>query len=187
MIGSKNSSSDGRKKTGTWKVLLLSLIFIIIIFFSSLAEVTFLSAFGMTPALTLSIICAVGFIFGEKFGAIFGIVGGILIDCFGGSPLPLSPVLYMMCGYMCGVAVGWFLSSNFPSFIVYSLIAGVLREIFSVISVALISNRFDLWKIVTDLLIPEYLAYIICTPFTYFAVWVINCLFKGKNSRVKQK
>lgn len=180
------SSSSGSKKISTWKVIVLSLIFIIIIFFSSLAEVTFLSAFGVTPSLTLSFVCAIGFIFGERFGAIFGIVGGVLITCLGGTPLPMSPILYMICGYMCGAAVGWFLSSNFPSFIVYSFIVGILREVFSVISVALISDSFDLWKLITDILIPEYFAYIICTPFAYFAVFGINCLFKGKDSRVKQ-
>ena len=182
-----NKSSSGRnEKKGILKLLIISLILIILTLFSSLAEVTFLSVFEITPALTLSFVCAIGFIFGEKFGALFGIFAGIIIYCLGGAPLPLSPILYMICGYTCGAAVGWFLSSNFPSFIVYSIIAGSLREIFSIISVALLSSGFNLWSIITDLLIPEFFAYIICVPISYFSVLLINRLFKGKNNRVKQ-
>jgi rod shape-determining protein MreD len=178
-------SSDGRKKISVKKAIILSSVFTVYILLSAFAEITFLSAFDKTPSMTLALICAVGFVCGERFGAIFGIVGGILIDCLGGSPMPLSPILYMLCGYMCGVAVGWFLSSNFPSFIVYSVIVGILKEIFSFVSVALLSDSFNFWNVITKLLIPELLAYILCAPPAYFAVWGINRLFKGKDNRVK--
>ena len=182
-----NKSSSGRnEKKGIFKLLIISFIFTTLILFSSLAEVTFFQVFESTPALTLSFVCAIGFIFGEKLGAVIGIFAGIIVYCLGGAPIPLSPILYMICGYMCGAAVGWFLSSNFPSFIVYSVIAGFFREIFSIISVALLSDNFNLWNIITDLLIPEFFAYIICVPISYYSVLLINRLFKGKNNRVKQ-
>jgi rod shape-determining protein MreD len=124
------------------------------------------------------VICAVGFIRGEKSGAILGLFGGILVDCLGGSGFSLSPVLYTLCGYLCGALVGWFLSTNLPSFIVFSAIAGALREIFTVIQYGLLSEDFSLWQVIKSPIIPEYFAYILCVVPAYLAVLGICKLFK---------
>ena len=80
---------------------------------------------------TFVLVCAVGFVYGEKSGAIFGLVGGILIDALGFSGVMISTILYTVLGYLCGRIVGWFLSKNLPSFAVYALIAGIIKGIFT--------------------------------------------------------
>ena len=166
-------------------VLILAVIFSALIFISALMQTTFLSLFGKVPALTFSICCAIGFIMGGRAGAVSGVFAGICADYLGSTGISFSPIFYMLCAYLCGELVGWFLSKNLPSFLVYSLILGLFKEIVTLIYCGMISESFDLWKITVTLLIPEYFAYLVCVIPAYGAVFGINKLFKGKKKRDK--
>ena len=179
--------NEGAEKLKIWQVALYSVFFLALIFICSILQTTCLSAFGKTPALTLALVCAIGFIAGEKMGAVFGIAGGIIVDILGSTGFSFSPVIYMLCGYFCGALVGWFLSQNFPSFIVYGAIAGVLRELFTFAYYVLLSREFSLLDVLAKVIVPEYLAYLICILPAYFAVLAIFSLFKGKDKRVKKR
>ena len=112
-----------------------------------------------------------------------GIYAGVLMIALGGVGASLSPVLYVFCGYLCGAFVGWFLSKNLPSFIIYSAISGILLEISTVIYYGLFSQSFSLWQLTVKLLIPEYFAFILCVIPAYALVFGIHTLFKGKDKR----
>jgi rod shape-determining protein MreD len=148
--------------------------------------VTCLSFFGSVPALTFALVCGVGFIFGEKAGAVCGVLSGILIDLMGSTGFSFSPIVFMLCGYCCGAFVGWFLSKNLPSFLIYAALAGVFKEIFTFVYFGLFSTDISLWKIFINVVIPEYFAYLICVLPAYGAVLGIYCLFKGKDKKRKR-
>lgn len=186
-LNKRIGQNEGTEKLKVWQIAVYSVFFLILIFICSIMQTTCLSIFGNTPALTLAIVCAIGFIAGEKMGAIFGIVGGIIVDIIGSTGFSFSPVIYMLCGYFCGALVGWFLSQNFPSFIVYGAIAGVLREIFTVVYFILFSKEFSLLDTFVNVIIPEYLAYLLCILPAYFAVLAIFSLFKGKDKRERKR
>ena len=173
------------KKIKVWQIIAYALSFSILIFASSLLQTTWLSVFGCVPALTLAIICAMGFICGEKVGALSGIFAGALIDILGGGEYSMSPLLFMLCGYMCGVFVGWFLSKNLPSFIFYAAFAGILREIFTIVYFILSTRSFSILPLFGRIVIPEYFAYILCIIPAYGAVFGIYRLFKGKDNKEK--
>ena len=177
----QNNGGEGSLKP--WQIAVYSVIFLIMIFICAVMQTTCLSILGKTPALTLVLICAIGFISGEKMGAIFGIVGGVIVDMLGSTGFSFSPVIYMLCGYCCGALVGWFLSQNFLSFIVYAAIAGVFRETFTLVYFILFSKEFSVLDVFIGVIIPEYLAYLICILPAYFAVLAIFSLFKGKDKR----
>ncbi len=158
----------------------------ILIFISAILQTTCLTLFGARCALTLAVVCALGFIRGSKAGALLGLFGGILVDILGSLGFSLSPVLYMLCGYLCGALVGWFLSTNLPSFIVFSAIAGALREIFTIIHYGLVSQEISLWQIILSPVIPEYFAYLFCVIPAYGAVVGINKLFNKREIRAKR-
>ena len=159
---------------------------VLLIFISAVLQTTCLSLFGARCAITLAIVCASGFIRGERAGALLGLFGGMLVDILGSSGFSLSPVLYLLCGYLCGALVGWFLSTNLPSFIVFAAIAGVLREIFTIIHYGLVSQDCNLWQIILYPVIPEYFAYLLCAIPAYGAVAGINKLFNKRNIRAKR-
>ena len=180
------SVKDAREGINFKKTVAYSLSLSILIFLSAILQTTCLSFFDKVPALTFSIVCAIGFIFGEKAGGIAGVLTGILTDILGSSGFSFSPIVFMLCGYCCGAFVGWFLSKNLPSFIIYAAIAGVLREIFTIVYFGLFSAEFSISNILVNVVIPEYFAYFICVIPSYLAVWGIYNLFKGKDKSGKK-
>ena len=182
---------DKRFKTGRNRYITKRDIFTyaslaVLIFISAVLQTSCLTFFKMSAALTLATVCAVGFLGGDKVGAVTGICGGILVDILGGTGFSLNPILYMLCGYLCGAIVGWFLSENLPSFLVFSALAGVIREIFTVIHYGLVSPDFSLGKILIKPVLLEYLAYILCVVPAYLAVKGIYFLFRKRQNGAKR-
>lgn len=179
----RGHSSDLRVKnrSNLKKRIFSAICLTLLIFLAAVIQTSsIIRIFGSVPAMTFSLVCAIGFIRGGRAGAAAGIFAGALTDCLGGIGVSFSPIFYMLCGYLCGAAVGWFLSTNLLSFIVYSAIAGLVREGATVIYFSLFSESFSLWEIFKEVLISEYFAYILCVIPAYFAVFGINLLFKGK-------
>lgn len=174
------------EKINLYKTVIYSVCLSFLIFISAVLQTTCLTFFGKVPALTFALVCAVGFVFGERAGGIAGILTGMLTDILGSSGFSFSPIVFMLCGYCCGAFVGWFLSKNLPSFIIYAAIAGVFKEIFTFVYFGLFSASFSLWNIFTSVVIPEYFAYILCVLPAYFAVLGIFRLFKGKDVKEKR-
>jgi hypothetical protein len=114
---------------------------------------------------------------------VWGIVGGLAVDMLGNTGISFSPLLYMLCGYLCGALMGWFLSRNLPSFIIFAAIAGLLKETYTVICFGLLSKSFPLIEIITKILVPEYFAYIICIFPAYGVVWGIDTLIRTGDKR----
>ena len=185
-VNNRIGRSSHRERIKPWRIAAYSVSLAVLILGCAILQTSCLSFFGKTPALTFSIVCAIGFIMGDKAGAVWGILGGIATDIIGGAGFSFSPVVYMLCGYCCGAFVGWFLSKNLPSFIAYALISGVFKEIFTFVYFGLFSKEFSPVKILLDVVLPEYLAYILCILPAYFAVLAIFSLFKGKDKRERQ-
>ena len=91
------------KKIGIGSIIAYSVCFSVLILILGFLQICGIRIAGQIPALVLAAVSAIGFISGEKFGAIFGIIGGVLIAYLGKSGITLDPVLYMLCGYFCGV------------------------------------------------------------------------------------
>jgi len=177
-----HSNSSSKK---IYRIIIYIVCFALLILFSAILQTTCLSVFGKTPAVAFAVSCAIGFIMGDKSGAVAGLFAGVCVDMLGFSGLSLSPVIYTFCGYICGAFVGWFLSRNLPSFLVYAAIVGVIKGIGTAISYGLLTERFNIGDLVFKLLIPEYFAYLIFVLPSYGAVYGIYRLFKGKDKREK--
>jgi rod shape-determining protein MreD len=188
MADVKNHSpyDTGKGQIGIGKTVIYSACIFILLVLGAFLQIGGIELFGAAPAITLALVCAVGFIFGDKYGAIFAIFAGALIDILSSAGFSLIPVMYFICGYLCGKLRGVILRVNFPSFLVFATLAGVIREIFTLIYFALHSKSFELSKLIIELLIPEYFAYIVCVIPAYFAVLAIYLLFKGKENKSKR-
>ena len=185
-VNNGNSRSEREKKIKPWQFVAYSLSIGALVIACSILQSTCITVFDKVPPLTLALICAVGFIMGEKWGAIWGIVGGVMVLLLGNGGFSFAPIVYMLCGYFCGALVGWFLSKNLPSFIAYALIAGVINEIFTVAYFGLFSRDISVLRLIFGTIIPEYFAYLLCILPAYFAVLAVFSLFKGKDKRGKR-
>lgn len=179
----KDSAASGRKNLKRW-IPTSVCIFAVILFFA-VSEATYLSVFGTVPRLTLLSVCATGFICGGRAGAVFGIIGGTLTALFSGGITFTSPIIFMLLGYVFGEAVGWFLSKNFPSFMIYVAAAGVVVETLYLLKIIYLSESPKLWNIVSKLIIPDAAAFILFAPAVYLIILGINRLFKGKDVGVR--
>lgn len=184
MSDNKRINSGFNEKKVDLKLLIgCSLCFSLIIFIETVLQTTCLNIFGIVPPITLVTICAVGFICGEKAGAISGVITGVLVDLLGGSDYSISPLLFMLCGYCCGAFVGWFLNKNLPSFLLYAAIAGIFKELYTFVYFIMFSKGFSPVKVILTVVIPEYVAYLLLTVPTFFVVLGIYRLFKGKDNK----
>ena len=178
-----NDVISGRGRVKLWRVAVYSAIFLILIFVLSILQTSNIRVFGATPDFLLALICAIGFIFGAGYGAVFGLISGISVLLLGSTGFSLIPILYVLCGYLCGALISRFLSPNFLSFMTFGAIAGLLREIFTLIHFGLISSQFNLFELIKNVVIGEYFSYFVCLIPAYFTVLGIYLLFKGKDDK----
>ena len=178
---SKNGYSG--KRVNKKRVVLYFIFIFLVLSLTALIQTCNFEILGATPALIFVLVCAIGFIFGEKSGAIFGLIGGVLTDALGFSGVMIWTILFTVIGYLCGSAVGWFLSKNLPSFIVYVLIAEIIKAIYTLLVVGVISTSFDLFHIIGSIIIPEYLATAIFICPIYLVMAGIYRLFELKDKK----
>ena len=177
------SKTYSGKRVNKKRLIIYFIFLLMLVSTTSLIDSSGLKIFNAAPALTFIAVCAIGFIFGDKSGAIFGIVGGFLTDALGFSGVMISPIIFMFFGYLCGRLVGWFLSKNLPSFIVYGIIALLIKEIYTLLIIGVISTDFELFYILGNIILPEYLASLIFICPIYLAFAGIYRLFLGKDKK----
>lgn len=175
--------ASGKGRVKLWRVAVYSAIYITVIFILAILQTSSLKIFGQTPDMLLAFICAIGFISGAGYGAIFGLFAAITVALFGGAGFTLVPILYVVCGYFCGALINKILSPNFLSFIVFGAFFGVVREIFTLIHFGLVSDEFNFTGLIKNVVIGEYFAYFLCLIPAYFTVLGIYLLFKGKDDK----
>lgn len=161
------TSLRAKKKLIEKKLVIGVGIFVLLILLCAVLQSSGLRVFGSVPQLCFALVCSLGFIYGEKAGAVAGIFAGFIVDCLGSADFSLSPLLYMLCGYLCGIMTDWFLSRNFPSFMVYMCIMGALHEGVILLYFGLFSQSFSLWEVLIRTALPEFFAIIVVSPVTY--------------------
>lgn len=161
------SSVRAQRESVNKRILFGAFICAVALIICAVIQTYILTLFGKPPGIVLLLTCAVGMIFGEREGAACGIFGGAVLDALGAGTISLSPMMFMLCGYFCGVCVRFVLSQNLPSFMVYALAVGILRELYYTILCGMMSKDLSLFYLVTDTLLPDLLAFIICAPFAY--------------------
>ncbi len=163
------------------------LFFSLFLAFAAIFQCADISFFGVTPDFCFALICAIGFIAGERYGAIFGLSGGVLIWALGSGGISLSPILYAFCGYLCGALPRVILRRNFLSYLVYTAIMGAIHLLFTLIYLIMLSESYGIFGVFSKSVIPELFSCIILMIAAYGAVRLTYTLFKGKkkDSRVK--
>ena len=163
------------------------IFFTVLLIFAALLQCADTDVFGTTPDLTFALICAIGFVAGEKYGGIFGLVGGVLISALGSGGVSLSPILFTLCGYLCGALPRVMLRRNLLSYLIYTPIMGAIHLIFTLIYYIMLSQSYDIWSVFAKRIIPEFFLCVIFMIAAYGAVRLIYKLFKvkKKDSRVK--
>ena len=181
--GRRIRSDSARSRINAKRLLIYYACLLVFLLLISVIQVSRFKVFNSTPALAFCTVCAVGFIFGERSGAIFGLLGGYLVSALSISGFSFDIILFTVCGYLCGKCVGWFLSINLPSFALYAAVFGLLKEIFTFIHLGFISTEFDLLYILKDIILREYFAFALFIVPIYYAILGIYYLFRGRDKK----
>ena len=163
-----NNKNISHAKRFDKKLFVQCIVFSVLIIVLTLFQISFFKVFGATPGIVLCLVCAIGFLCGERCGAICGVMGGFFIDMLGSVGIGFSPILYMLAGYLCGYFLKIFFKRNFLSFIIYSLCVGGIQSLITIARFAFGAKNFNIINIFVKTLIPEFFAFILCVPIVYF-------------------
>ena len=156
-------------------------LFGVLVVASALLQCSEITVLGIRPDITFALTCAIGFILGELYGAVFGLCAGLLVMYLGTSGISFSPVMFTLCGYLCGALPKILLRRNFLSYTVYTAIMGGIHVIFTLLYYFLMSQSYEIWLVIAQKIIPDFLTTAVCMLFTYFLILSIYTLFKGKD------
>ncbi len=127
------------------------------------------------PALGLLLAMAIGFFYGEREGGVAGLCIGLLADSTGGG-IMLLPLFYFLSGFGTGFAARRRLSHNLPSFVVFSLVGGIMESIATaaenIASDQAIPPLIWMWRG----LVPIIIWTVLFSPAVYLSVWGIRRL-----------
>ena len=183
MTGARYTGGRSRSRSVTKRDIVKYIIFIVLLSVLSVMQTSFVKINGSPIGITLLFISAVGMLYGERDGGVTGLIGGLLVDCLGGGVIYASPLVYALIGYMCGVCVKKFLSSNLPSYIVYMLIVGIVKEAQNLFYYVMLSDNLNLVQIFIDTLLPDYVAFIIFSPVIYGVAYLTYKITSYKKNK----
>lgn len=139
-----------------------------------------LMPFGAVPDLMLATTLAIAIFDSERAGAIAGIAAGVIIGALGSTGFNALPLVYMLCGYLCGIWSTMSLSANLPSWFVYILTGAAVRAAVTLISVSLSYTDYSLITVAVTVLLPDFIATLLFSPIVYFFVRRIARLFNRR-------
>ena len=184
MTGNVGYTGRQRRKFIGKRDILKYVIFVFILCVLSVMQTSFVKVNGNAVGLVLLFISAIGMLFGERDGGVCGLIGGVIVDSLGGGVIYISPLVFAIVGYLCGICVSRLLQKNFPSYIVYMLIVGILKQAVNLFYFVMLSDKFNLMKIFIDVLIPDYIAFILFSPVIYGFAYL---LYKILNTKKKKR
>ena len=123
---------------------------------------------GAVPDLMLCIVLCVSYFNGRHHGAITGLAAGALIEAIASSGVVLSPLFYMVFGYMAGHYARAVQPKRFIPYLFYLMFALFLRAALTILSACLTYQNISLLQIIAHAVLPEMLATALAGVCLYF-------------------
>ena len=165
------------------KNIIKYIVFIFVSCTLAVMQTSFVKINGNPIGLTLLFVSAIGMLFGERDGGIIGLISGLIVDCLGGGIIYIASLVYAVIGYLCGICVSRFLQKNLPSYIVYMLIVGLVKQAVNLFYFVMLSDNFNLMQITVGILIPDYLTFVLFSPAIYLIAYLIYRIFNYKKNK----
>ncbi len=144
---------------------------LLIVFFALLQTTMFtrFRPFGVVPDLMLPLVIAIAMTEHERWGAICGIIAAFVIESLGGESLTLLPLLYMPCGYLCGILTVHYFRDALPVRALYTVVSSVLRGVFTCIIALSTLGGLSIVTLFSKAVIPEFFANVIFAALPHLA------------------
>lgn len=128
-----------------------------LVFFALLQSTVFsaLRPLGAVPDLMLLFTVALSVTEGPKWGAVWGIVAGVVIEALSLPEIMLSPLMYMLAGFFCGLLCSSRLSGTAPVRAVLTLGVLPLRGVLTSVCMALSPLPVTAGEVFFEIVLPE--------------------------------
>ena len=138
---------------------------------AGVVQVEFFGRLGLwaVPDLVFAALMCVAFYCGKETGAVMGLCAGVLVEALERAPgLHFLPVVYLLCGYVCGAAVRGRFTER--SFLNYLCVVGAAIPVHEGIELAKIATRYGNIRVehlVTRVLLPDAAALVLSMVVLY--------------------
>ncbi len=142
--------------------------------------------FGAIPDLILPFVIAVSMTERERWGAVCGLIGAFVIESLGGATLTLLPLLYMPCGYLCGLLTIHYFRDSPLVRALYTAATSLARALFTLIAVVATVADISLLDALTKAVLPEFFANLLFAVFPHVVTFLALRPFnKSRDARVE--
>ena len=160
------------------------------LFAAGLLQTSFLpqlGIFGAVPDLVLILVCGAAFYLGPVDGGLVGLVGGIMIEGFGGYGLALSPLVYFLLGVIFGVISAKMFRGKFWHYLIYSAMFSAAKAAYSMARIVLSSNGDRPLAAFVRSAFPEALGTLLLALILFVPVRAFSGLLRGRMNVKKGK
>lgn len=168
----------------TKKIFLYSLGFLLLFFIEAVFRP--ISVFGVSPMYVLCGVSAMGILEKEKFGAIFGLIFGLLCDFAGGSLFGSQALVFMITGFIAGTLSEITLSKSFFSTLVITassiIVFGGLKSLFYIVL-----NEEEPLSVLLYIMLPKFLLTLPFSVLIYFMLKFLQKISAPNRERKKRK
>lgn len=142
--------------------------------------------FGAVPDLILPLTVAFALSEKERWGAVLGLIGAVVIESLGGSTVTLMPLLYTFTGYICGIlAVNYFRDSVATRFL-FTVVTSFVKICFTLIVLFATTGDATLPTAIMKCALPELLACVVFAPLPHLTVKLaLHHFNKPREARVE--
>lgn len=164
--------------------ILKGIVCAVLLIFFCLLQTTLFTKFrplGAVPDLVLPLVIAISMTEKERWGAIIGLIGAVVIESLGGSTFTILPILYTFAGYLCGILTVHYFRDSVATRALYTLVSTVARVFFTLIALFATTGNVTIIDALTKAALPEFFACIFFAPLPHIAAKL--CLHRFNKSR----
>ena len=145
---------------------------LIFIFFAVLETNIFngLKIFGAKPNLVISLCVAASVLENERYGASLGFIFGFIIDSAFDSPFLFSGIYYFFAAYIGGICARLYFNKSVLTMLILAAPVLGIRGIVNLFFLAGTWQDFEIIKVLSDYILPEYIYSLALAPAVYFFV-----------------
>lgn len=161
-----------------YSFILITLVIVQSTFFAKL------EIFGARPQLVLLFVCTLSFFEGAKSGAVYGFIGGYVLDLICGGGLFFSGVIYMLICYLAAYAVELYFSDEYLPFLAISFAFLIAKHILDVFAIIANYKEINIFKTIFYIFLPETLYTLLLSAFIFFPIRLL-CAKLNKDSYIQ--
>ena len=135
--------------------------------------------FGAIPDLAYVTLILIAYFCGREVGAVTGIAAGFAVDALGSVGISLLPVLYLLCGYVCGHFTRAVQPKRFTAFLTVLAAAIPVRTVITLIYICINYSTIHMLELTAQILLPEAAATILAALVLYYPVKAV-CKFMNR-------